>query len=367
MIDVLWVREELDPGELRGLARLAARLATRGVSARLLCLGASLPLPEGLEVIECPGLASPWRRDWLVRRLPLGAESRPDLLHVEGAELAAAGLAVAEHWGVPYLVSIDEFPPPEARLRFSRRWARGVVVSGADLAEELRQQFGVPTEWIEVIPPGLELPTLSPPETRADRVPVIGTSAMLTPGGGLPHFLDAARRLSRSGREIEFVVDGQGRDEPALRRLAARMGVLHRVTFADGLGVGPAFWTVLDVYCQVSRVPNAGHVLAEALAHGVPTIASDVLGLRGWILPGQTGIVIPPDDAEALAGAIRELLDDPARAVALGHAARAWIARHHDPGAQADALLAAYRRALEPPERPGVLAMRGGSRVLPSG
>src|SRR5690606_23875847 len=137
-------------------------------------------------------------------------EMRPDLLHVHGVELAEAGLAAAEHWELPYLLTVDDFPPPEARLRLNRRWARGIIATSDDLAGELNQQFGVPAEWIEVIPPGVELPVLPAPEPRAGRVPVVGTSAVLEPGSGLPDFLGAARRLLNDGVDAEFVVDGQG-------------------------------------------------------------------------------------------------------------------------------------------------------------
>jgi glycosyltransferase involved in cell wall biosynthesis len=224
-----------------------------------------------------------------------------------------------------------------------------VIASGEDLARDLVVQFGVPTRWVEVEPPGIVLPELPVVWPEATRVPVVGTSGDLAPGGGLTTFFDAARRLLREGLDVEFVVDGEGPDEALLRRLAVRLGIADRVTFAEDLDLLPVFWKVLDVYCQVSIVPDSGRTLGTALAHGIPAVVSDVPGLRGWVVHGETGLIVPPDRGRDLADALRVLLADRHQARAIGLRAREWAATHCDPEREADALAAAYRRALIEP------------------
>ena len=292
-----------------------------------------------------PGLGTRWRRDWSVRRLGLQAETRPDLLHVLGADQAEAGLAAAEHWQLPYLLTIDTFLPPGSTLRLSRRWARGIIATGDDLAQDLRDGFGVPGELVEVVRSGIPVPEVEETTSDLERVPVVGTSGDVAPGGGVPTLFEAARRLLKEGLDIEFVVDGQRRDESWLRRLAHRMGIIERVTFADEFDVGSAYWRVLDVFCRISNVPDSGDAVGSALAFGVPVVVSDVPGLRSWVIPGETGMVVPPGDAEFLADALRALLSN--RLAARGHGLRTreWIIHHNDPEREADALAGLYRHA----------------------
>ncbi len=354
MADVLLLTGSLEAGDLRALGALIGRLRDRGIAARAISVSFHGVVPTGLEIAEVPGLGSRWRRDWAVRRLGLQGETRPDLLHVLGADQAEAGLAAAEHWQLPYLLTIDTFMPPGSTLRLSRRWARGIIATGDDLAQDLRDGFGVPGELVEVVRSGIPVPEVEETTSDLERVPVVGTSGDVAPGGGVPTLFEAARRLLKEGLDIEFVVDGQRRDESWLRRLAHRMGIIERVTFADEFDVGSAYWRVLDVFCRISNVPDSGDAVGSALAFGVPVVVSDVPGLRSWVIPGETGMVVPPGDAEFLADALRALLSN--RLAARGHGLRAreWIIHHNDPEREADALAGLYRRAL--PERADVPA-----------
>jgi glycosyltransferase involved in cell wall biosynthesis len=178
---------------------------------------------------------------------------------------------------------------------------------------------------------------------------VIGTAGPLVSGSGFATFLNAARKVIDAGADAEFVIAGQGEDEVDLRRRAHRLRIADRVTFAGIPVVGLRFWSVLDVYCQTAVVPSAGRTLATALAFGVPSVASDLAGLRALIDPGRTGLRVPPGDAGALASTILDLLADPEGARRLGREGRAFILREFDPEAEARLLAQVYRDALASP------------------
>ena len=147
-----------------------------GYGTRLICLAA--PPDHGFDdLIECPGIGRGWQRPFASRTLDRGFDSpAPKILHVLGEGMAEAGLVLAERWGVPYLLTLGEFPSRGFRLRLSRRWCRGIVATNRELAEHLPREFGVPAELIRWIPPGIHGALPDPNPDRPGRVPVVGAA-----------------------------------------------------------------------------------------------------------------------------------------------------------------------------------------------
>lgn len=343
------------PGETGPLLDLLDRLSRLGVAGNVLCVSAGEGAGTDERIIECPGLGNRWQQALAVRRLRMGeAVGRPDLLHVLQTAMGPAGLALAEHWRLPYVQTVDEFLGPRGRLRLSGRWCRKLVAVSEELAHDLEGNFGVPAELVSVVCPGITFPE-DPPHRSAEPaalVPVIGTAGPLVPASGFATFLNAARRVLDAGIDAEFVIAGQGEDEVDLRRRAERLRIADRVTFAGHSLEGFRFWSVLDVFCQTSLVATVGRALAMAMATGVPSIASDVGGLRTLIDHEVTGLRVPPDHSAALAETILALLNDPERARALGLRGRDAILRQFHPDDEARGLEAAYRSVLEPRASP---------------
>ena len=134
----------------------------------------------------------------------------------------------------------------------------------------------------------------------------------------MPFFSRPRGRCWRTARDAEFLIASQGKDALDLRRHAQSLRIADWVSVADFAAIGPRFWSVLDIYCQPSLVPSTGRTLVLALSEGVPSIATEVKGLRGLIDHGSTGLVVPPGNPESLASAIMELLDHPDRATLIG-------------------------------------------------
>lgn len=346
---VLLLADKLSAGDARAVLGLVVLLEARGVAVEVVCVSGAGILGPGPGVVACPMLGSRWWRPWAVRRLCGGdALRRPDLVHGLGHEVAEAGLALAETWRVPYVLTIDEFLPRETRLRLSRPWCRRLVAVSRALADDLTQGLGIPEALIAVIPPGFVVPAEepAPASARPVRVNVIGTAGPLVPGSGLPTFLAAARRIVEAGIDAEFVVAGQGPDEADLRRRAERLGVADRVTFTDDPTGAGTYLKVLDVFCQTSLAPTVGRSLGQALAFGLPAVVSDVPGLEALLPDATAAPRVPPGDPDALAEAVLALLADPERARQSGRRGRDWVASRFDPAREADALDALYRRVL---------------------
>lgn len=338
-------------GELGAILEFVDRLGRFGISATVLSVSRGEGVPTDPRVVECPGLGNRWQQAIAVRRLRLGeALDRPDLLHVLQMGMAPAGLALAEHWRLPYIQTVDEFLRPRDRLRLSRGWCRKLVAVSGELADDLRGNYGVPDGLLAVVCQGLSCPGEACADSgdRTPLVPVIGTAGPLVPASGFATFLSAARRVLDAGIDAEFVIAGQGEDEVDLRRRADRLRIADRVTFASHALDGLRFWNVLDVFCQTSLVPTVGRALAMAMANGVPSIASDVGGLRTLIDDGVTGLRVPADNSAALAETILALLHDRERARTLGRQGRQAILDHFDPDDEVRGLDSVYRSVLEP-------------------
>jgi glycosyltransferase involved in cell wall biosynthesis len=175
---------------------------------------------------------------------------------------------------------------------------------------------------------------------------VVGISPHPGEPRGLLTFFQAARRLLDGGLDPEFVITGPLDEEDELRRMAAHFALADRTTFGDPASVGPAYWSVFRAYCGVSPRPSVGPEIGQAMAHGVPIVASDVPGLRRWVQHDRTGRLVPPGDPVALADTLRDLLTDPLLARRLGEEARQWVVEHCSPERRYEALVAVYERIL---------------------
>ena len=295
-------------------------------------------------ILEFPALGHRWLKMFTIRRLPMESSiEHPCVLHVLHEPMAAAALAMAETWRLPYLQTVDSFGILQRGLRLSRLWFRGLIATSPEIALELTHDLGFPSDQISLIPPGVAA-TPAVPRSTEQKIPVIGTAGPAREGSGFASFLEAAQLILATGRDAEFLIASQGRDALDLRRNAQLLRIADRVSVTDFAAIGPRFWTVLDIYCQPSLVPSMGRTLTLALSEGVPSIATQVKGLRGLIDHGSTGLVVPPGRPEALAAAIIEYLDHPDRASLIGSRGQAATRARFDAEVEADLLASLYRR-----------------------
>lgn len=347
MLDVLWVAGPRGADDLVSWNALHEPLAAMGVVARPLCVSGVASL--GPTTNEAYGLNHRWLRPWAVRALSsLSVMGPPDMILAVGEAQAGLALELAERWRRSYFLVIEEFPRPDMRLRLSRSWCCGVIVIDEEVGEELKVGFGLPGSRVHVMGPAIVVPEDEPAELPRGHVPVIGTA--LTSGSidEQVTLLDAFRRALGAGREVEFVVGTTGDGESALRRLAEHFGIKDRLTLADLVIEGRAFWQALDVYVQSGLAPTTGRYVGRALGHGIPVVLTDLPGLRAWITPGKPGPIVPPGDADALAEAMLGLVNNPVRGRVLATAARDWIRKSRDPDRAAGQLVAILEEARDP-------------------
>jgi glycosyltransferase involved in cell wall biosynthesis/GT2 family glycosyltransferase len=206
-------------------------------------------------------------------------------------------------------------------------------------------------------------PTSLPVRLRAPQpgAPMrVACVAALRPYKGHHVLVDAIARLACAGEAVELDLVGDGPLRGELERQCARPGVATRVHFLGGL-TEPEVAEVLDradAFAQASVVQPDGDTdgipvaLMEAMAAGVPVVASRVSGVPELVRDGETGLLVPPGDAAALADALRSLRAEPGAAIERARAARALVEEQFAVEGQSSRLLALIRASSSSPRPP---------------
>jgi len=241
--------------------------------------------------------------------------------------------------GVPVLVHVHEAEQDaplalRAGLTAPLLLARRVVANSQAAAATLTRPFGALARRTRVVYNGVDGPPDDPqPPARRAGAPVrLLLVGRLSPRKGSDVALEAAARLAGQGRDVTISLAGTAftgyewfADQLAAR--AAEPDLAGRVRL---LGYVPDRWSLLadaDVVLVPSRVEPFGNTAVEAMLAVRPVVASATQGLVEVVTDGRTGLLVPPDDAPALADAVARLADDPALATALATAGRAEALR----------------------------------------
>jgi L-malate glycosyltransferase len=205
--------------------------------------------------------------------------------------------------------------------RLTYTCATNVVANSRASADQLRLER-VPEHKIAVVPNGLDFGPFAPRTPRAAlrKVTVV---ANLRPLKGHDVLIDAAVEILERFPDARFELIGEGPQRDALLARATAHGVAHAFTFAGHCGDVPARLADTDIFVLPSRSESFPNAILEAMAAGLPIVASGVGGILELIDDGRTGWLVPPGEDEALASRVMHLMADPADAARMGAAARA--------------------------------------------
>ncbi|HEY0937058.1 MAG TPA: glycosyltransferase [Trebonia sp.] len=314
-------------------ARRRARFGP-GVVVRRLSAGPAVPLPKD-ELL-------PFMPEFGTRLARLWQQDRPDIVHAHFWMSGLAALRGAAGLPVPVVQTFHALgvvkarhqgaadPSPASRVELERHLARScdqVIATCCDEAGELTAA-GVPAGQVSVVPCGVDTSVFTPdgpaaPRTARPRLLALGR---LVPRKGVADVITALAKLP----DAELVVAGgpdrrrlaASDDYRLLREAAAAYGVEERVIFTGGVARAevPALIRSADVVVAAPWYEPFGIVPLEAMACGIPVVASAVGGLVDSVADRQTGWLVPARDPGALASALDQLLANPAQRAALGAA-----------------------------------------------
>jgi teichuronic acid biosynthesis glycosyltransferase TuaC len=264
--------------------------------------------------------------DWMVRASRASVdqairEHSPGFIHGHALYPSGAAAAmVARATGLPLVITVhgsdlyalserDEWRARIAEVASAAD--RIVCVSGA-LATDVSCLLGVPSERVSVVPDAYDEARFSYVARRAPgpgRVRLVCV-ARLVEVKGVHLLLEAVGQLVADGLDASLVVVGDGPLRPQLAATAARMGIAGRVQFSGGLPPErvPLVLTEADIYVQPSLREGFGLALVEAMATGLPVVATRSGGPEETVGHGD-GVLVHAGDADALASGLREAVD----------------------------------------------------------
>lgn len=176
---------------------------------------------------------------------------------------------------------------------------------------------------------------------------VIAAVGRLVRGKGYDVLLRALSQIPTSDRPT-LLLAGDGNERQFLENLSTKLGVSEQTRFLGfQTDVRPILWSA-DVFVHVpvnfpEGTPNA---ILEAMAAGLPVIASKVGGIPEVVRDGETGLIVPPNEPKALAEAINKLRQDEGLRQQLGKQAQAWAQEHHDARQLPQRVLQVYNQVM---------------------
>lgn len=270
-----------------------------------------------------------------------------------GRDTQLAGMAARSLWGGrPQVVRTRHLALP-ITSHFSYVTLPDHVVTVSGFVGEYLVSAGVPRERITVVHTGIDLSryqtdggrgTLRAELGLADDTPLIGTVAILRRKKGHAELLEAVPKVLARFPDCHFVFAGDGPQQQNLEQRIAELGLQDRVHMLglrrDVVGILQA----LDVFVLPTHQEALGTAFIEAAAMGLPAIGSDVDGVPEAIIDGETGLLVPVNDSDAIAGAILQLLENPAQRQTMGVAAKARVQAHFSRRAMAQGMVALFER-----------------------
>jgi glycosyltransferase involved in cell wall biosynthesis len=311
------------------------------------------------------------------RALDVAATFRPDVIHTHNIFFMASLVAplIKRALNLPlvttiHLGSLAALPPPGGWLaRVYEAVAGRWILRNSDLvlavSESVRthgRDLGVPDDKIVTVSNAVDIPRIRAGERMKDMRRVVFVGRLIVNKG--PHlFVEAARRVLPFFDNVRFDLVGDGPMRRRLEDTVTRRGLEARVRFWGFREDVQNFLNSATIFVRPSFSEGLPLTVLEAMAHGVPVIASRLAGTVDVVKDGETGILVEPGDVAALTDAIMLLLRDEGKRRALAGNARSLVESYYGWDRVAAEILAHYERLLAGRERIAEHTGGAGGRI----
>ena len=339
---------------------LGRQLVARGHAVKVLTVRhgdqPSKEIDDGVEVHRVSALRSQEDRSNVIEMIsfmiaairsgvPLAKTWKPDAcLAFFGLPCGPVAHAIQKATGAPYVISLQGGDVPgflPGRLKgwhritgawITRLWRNAAhVVANSEGLGDLAGAHA-PDEEIRVIPAGVDLELFSPASEREDSGPLrLIAVGRLSDQKRFDDLLNAVVKLPQPAAvTVTFVGDGPLRG--SLASQAARLGLGQQVQFRGWVDreALAQLYQDSDVFVLPSSDEGMSNALLEAMASGLAVIGTEIAGTSEVVVEGETGLLVPVGDVDALSGALRRMVDDPNKAASFGAAGRKRVEAHYD-------------------------------------
>jgi glycosyltransferase involved in cell wall biosynthesis len=313
---------ELGGGE-RHLADLANSLARRGHDVHAVVVPSSPLHGELSALLKQNILELPMRNSLNIlsafKLARILKERRIEIIHAHVArDYPLAALAAGRAEGAQLLITRHVLFPLNKSHRLTLRDVAAVIAVSHAVANRLRARRIFDRQKIVVIQNGIDVEQFARGREAVDRPSarlIVGMIGHLAPIKGQKEFIRAAAKVCQSREDVDFVIVGEdkssrGENRRRTEKLISELGLSERVRLIGWVSDVPKMLATLDLLVSPSRSEPFGLSIVEAMAAGVPVIATMSEGAQEIIEANRTGRLVPISDELALAGAIDELLSD---------------------------------------------------------
>jgi glycosyltransferase involved in cell wall biosynthesis len=237
--------------------------------------------------------------------------------------------------------------------RLASRWVSGFVAVSDQVKETMVETIGPIEDRIFVICNGVDVRRYGQPVDKASVRSQLGLEAhtrliamvgTLKEVKGHRYMIEAMASIVPQFPDVHALLIGDGELRQELQARVEKLNLGEHIHFLGSRHDVPILLAASDLFVLPSLWEGLSMSLLEAMATGLPIVASEVSGTVQVIIPDETGILVLPGDARQLAQAVKQLLSDPARAQAMGAAARRRAEEEFSAQKQVDEHLALYRR-----------------------
>jgi len=348
-------------GGERIVLRLAALLPSYGFRASILTFFAH---PECAELTQppCPIYVLPLHRtwDWTALRAALDLRrflEREQVRIVQGffesSHLWAGGVTKALSDARLVWSMRDMGILRDRKHHIAYRLMNGVPDAVFAVSEQVRrssiQVDGIAPARVKTIYNGLDLARWESPPSKPRSGPVVTTVGNIRRVKGHDLFIRSAAQLAPRFPSASFSIAGDVLEPDyftELQALVQELGLATRFRFLGGIADPRAHLAAADIFVLPSRSEGFSNAIIEAMAASLPVVATDVGGNAEAVKDGVTGLVVPPEDADALSAAIAQLLADPSQARAMGMAGKSRAQDKFTTEAMMEQIAAAYNDLL---------------------
>lgn len=341
MIRVLNVLETIGSGGVERRRLSMAKLLDKSkYEVKIVCTATKGNIADeirsyGVEVIEIGKLSSVFDV-WQYRKvMQIITEFQPHIIHgavFEGVTLAAVCGFIKR---VPAVI-LEETSDPKNRswrgnllMKIFAGLSDKVIGVSPAATTYLTEQLGIRTDKVQLVLNGVALPrAVEEAEKKALRKQLNLMEDELVVGSVGRMLMDSHKRFSdlikafqlvlHSGRAAKLVLVGEGPELKNYRQLARTLNIENQVVFAGYQSDMAKFYSIFDVFCLVSAYEAFGLVLAEAMLHRLPVVATKVGGMQYIVEDKRTGFLVSPLDVVSIAGALEMLLGDAALRTQMG-------------------------------------------------
>jgi glycosyltransferase involved in cell wall biosynthesis len=253
---------------------------------------------------------------------------RIDIVHSNSRTTQVLGCLISDFTDALHISTCHGF----FKRRISRRvfpcWGRRIIAISEAVKEHLIKDFGAREEIISLIHHGVDVEKFKMDKKErlgSDNGPVIGIIARLSEEKGHTYLIEAMPEVINRFPKAQLLIVGEGRMKQRLVDLSKALKLENNVRFLPSVIDMQEIFGITDIFVLPSLKEGLGLSLMEAMASGLPVIASDVGGIRSLVQHGHNGLLVKPADVRKLSSAIIELLKDPQRCGVFGNNARIFI------------------------------------------